>query len=83
MKHLKKEKHLLKVGLAQIAPVWLDKDSTLDRIVRTLVDGGEKGCELVVFGEGLLPTWVFCMVVKRKLVRIRHILFYWNIFGAR
>lgn len=59
MKHLKKEKHLLKVGLAQIAPVWLDKDSTLDRIVRTLVDGGEKGCELVVFGEGLLPGYPF------------------------
>lgn len=59
MKYSKKEKHLLKIGLAQIAPVWLDKNSTLDRIVKTLVDAGEKGCELVVFGEGLLPGYPF------------------------
>jgi hypothetical protein len=37
----------------------------------------------VSFGEGLLPTWVLCIVVKRKIVRIRQVLCYWNIFGAR
>ena len=37
----------------------------------------------VPFGEGLLPTWVSCIVAKRKSVRIRKVLCYWKIFGAR
>ena len=37
----------------------------------------------VPFGEGLVPTWVPCIVAKGKLVRIRKFLCYWNIFGAK
>ncbi len=49
----------LKVGLAQIAPVWLNKEKTLDRISDTLSDAAATGCELVVLGEGLLPGYPF------------------------
>ena len=37
----------------------------------------------VPFREGLLPTWVLCIVAKGKFVRIRKVLCYWNRFGAR
>ncbi|NVJ84833.1 MAG: carbon-nitrogen hydrolase family protein [Algoriphagus sp.] len=50
------ENHL-KVALAQIAPVWLDKTATLDKVKTAIRDAGEKGCELIVFGEGLVPGY--------------------------
>ncbi len=49
----------LKVALAQIAPVWLDKHRTLDKIKASLAEAGAKACELVVFGEGILPGYPF------------------------
>jgi nitrilase len=51
--------HLINVALAQIAPVWLDKKATLDKILVTLVDAKKQDAELVVFGEGLLPSYPF------------------------
>ncbi len=47
----------LKVGLAQLAPVWLDKKGTLEKIVQVIHEAGQKGIELLVFGEGLLPGY--------------------------
>lgn len=49
--------HLLNVGLAQIAPVWLDKASTLQRILQSIQEAATKKTELLVFGEGLLPGY--------------------------
>ena len=49
--------HLLKVGLAQIAPVWLDKAKTVERICHTIEEAAGKNTELLVFGEGLLPGY--------------------------
>lgn len=49
----------LHIGIAQIAPVWLNKALTLDKIKSYIVDAGKKKCELVVFGEGLLPGYPF------------------------
>lgn len=49
----------LKVALAQISPVWLNKIKTLDKIKTFISEAGAKGCELVVFGEGLLPGYPF------------------------
>jgi predicted amidohydrolase len=51
--------HLINVALAQIAPVWLDKKATLDKILVTLVDAKKQDAELVVFGERLLPGHPF------------------------
>ena len=47
----------LVVGLAQLAPVWLDKESTLGKIVETIHKAGQKGVDLLVFGEGFLPGY--------------------------
>ena len=49
----------IKVALAQISPVWLDKKSTLEKILSTLEEAVKENAELVVFGEGLLPGYPF------------------------
>jgi len=49
----------LKVALAQIAPVWLDKKKTAEKIKATLREAGSNHCELIVFGEALLPGYPF------------------------
>jgi nitrilase len=49
----------LKVALAQISPVWLNKERTLEKIITAIEDAGKQQCELVVFGEGLLPGYPF------------------------
>jgi nitrilase len=54
-----KESHLLKIGLAQISPVWLNKDKTREKIRSYLEQAGKEACELVVFGEALLPGYPF------------------------
>ena len=45
----------LKIGISQIAPVWLNKHQTTLKIIAQIDEAGAQGCQLVVFGEGLLP----------------------------
>ncbi|MBT8321190.1 MAG: carbon-nitrogen hydrolase family protein [Eudoraea sp.] len=49
----------LKVGLAQIAPVWLNKAATMQKIVQCMEAAASKKAELLVFGEALLPGYPF------------------------
>lgn len=49
----------LYVGLAQIAPVWLDKTATLDKVIDMLFHAKDMGCQLVAFGEALVPGYPF------------------------
>jgi len=49
----------LKVGLAQISPVWLDKGKTIEKIKAFISLAGEKKCNLIVFGESILPGYPF------------------------
>ena len=53
------ESNLLKLGLAQIAPVWLNKELTLEKIRTYIEKAGSQACDLVVFGEALLPGYPF------------------------
>ena len=53
----------LKVGLAQISPVWLNKAGTLDKILQCMSEAGTSGCDLVVFGEALLPGYPFWLAL--------------------
>ncbi len=50
---------LLTVGLAQIAPVWLHRIKTTEKIVEYIRLAGKKECDLVCFGEALLPGYPF------------------------
>lgn len=47
----------LSVALAQISPVWLNKNKTLQKIEATIEQAGKKNCELIAFGEALLPGY--------------------------
>jgi predicted amidohydrolase len=49
----------LRVGIAQIAPVWLDRDATIDKVCTWIEGAARDGCELVAFGEALVPGYPF------------------------
>ena len=53
----------LNVAMAQIAPVWLDKQATLKKVEQAIVEASEKGAELIVFGEGLIPGYPFWLAL--------------------
>ncbi len=49
----------LKVGVAQISPVWLNKELTRNKILNYIEKAGSENCDLVVFPEALLPGYPF------------------------
>jgi len=53
----------LKIALAQIAPVWLDKTATLQKVERSILEASKQNCELIVFGEGLVPGYPFWLAL--------------------
>ncbi|MBX2828760.1 MAG: carbon-nitrogen hydrolase family protein [Flavobacteriaceae bacterium] len=53
----------LKVALAQIAPVWLDKAGTLQKIEDQIHEAGKNKSDLIVFGEGILPGYPYWLAL--------------------
>jgi nitrilase len=49
----------LKIGFAQIAPVWLDRKATLAKVVRAIHEAADQGAGVVGFGECLVPGYPF------------------------
>jgi nitrilase len=49
----------LTVGLAQIAPVWLDRDATLAKVIDWIGKAAAQDCGFVAFGEALAPGYPF------------------------
>lgn len=49
----------LTVALAQIAPVWLDREQTIAKVVVKIREAAAADCRLVVFGEALVPGYPF------------------------
>jgi nitrilase len=49
----------LNVAVAQIAPVWLDRSRTLEKILAYVEQADAQDCQLAVFGEALLPGYPF------------------------
>ena len=47
------------VGLAQIAPIWLQRDATLEKVIAWIGDAAARDCDLVAFGEALVPGYPF------------------------
>lgn len=56
------EKQTLKIGLAQFAPVWMNRQKTLEKALKYAEDAADQGCELVVLGGeacvGGYPYWL-------------------------
>lgn len=53
----------LKVALAQLAPVWLDKQATLNKVKDAIKEASKEKAELIVFGEGLIPGYPFWLAL--------------------
>ena len=55
--------NILKIAMAQIAPVWLDKLATLEKVEQSIKEAAKQDCELIVFGEGLIPGYPFWLAL--------------------
>ncbi|MBF9050146.1 carbon-nitrogen hydrolase family protein [Roseobacter sp. HKCCD9010] len=51
------ESDRLAVGIAQIAPIWLNRAATLEKVMAATTEAADAGCDLVVFGEALVPGY--------------------------
>jgi nitrilase len=55
--------NILKIAMAQIAPVWLDKLATIEKVEQFIIEAAKEKCELIVFGEGLIPGYPFWLAL--------------------
>ena len=53
------QSNLLSVGLAQIAPHWLNRARTVEKVATWVERAADAGCGLVAFGEALVPGYPF------------------------
>jgi nitrilase len=53
----------LQVALAQISPVWLNKNKTLDKVKTAMLEAYKEKAQLIIFGEGLLPGYPFWLAL--------------------
>lgn len=55
-------KNIIKVAAAQLTPVFLNKEETVEKACKAIIDAGEHGCKLIVFPEVFIPgypDWVW------------------------
>lgn len=53
------ENFTITIGLAQIVPVWFDREKTLAKVCDRINEAAAAGCNLVAFGETLVPGYPF------------------------
>lgn len=53
------EKKSLTIALVQIAPIWLQRDATIAKVIDWIGKGAKENCELIIFGEALVPGYPF------------------------
>ena len=49
----------VKVAAAQVAPVFMDKEATIDKACRTIEEAGKEGAQLLVFSETFVPGYPY------------------------
>ncbi|MFP3951009.1 MAG: carbon-nitrogen hydrolase family protein [Candidatus Bathyarchaeia archaeon] len=49
----------VKVAAAQVAPVFMDKEASIDKACRTIEEAGRSGARLVVFSETFIPGYPY------------------------
>jgi nitrilase len=52
----------IKIAAAQLSPIFLNKDKTVDKACKAILEAGGKGAELIVFPEAYIPgypDWVW------------------------
>lgn len=53
----------MKVGLGQIASVWLNKEKTVLKVIDYISQAAKEKCDLVIFGEAVLPAYPFWLSI--------------------
>lgn len=53
------ENSKLTIGIAQIAPVWFDREKTLAKVCERVTEAAAANCDLVAFGEAIVPGYPF------------------------
>lgn len=51
------------VAMAQLAPVWLNKQATLEKTKEAMLYAARQKADLIVFGEGFLPGYPFWLAL--------------------
>ncbi|KON31240.1 hypothetical protein AC482_01450 [miscellaneous Crenarchaeota group-15 archaeon DG-45] len=49
----------VKVAAAQVAPVFMDKEATIDKACRAIEEAGRAGARLIVFSETFIPGYPY------------------------
>jgi len=49
----------LTVGLAQMTPIWLNREATIDKVCSYIADASTQSCDMIAFGEALVPGYPF------------------------
>ncbi|MEJ2003988.1 MAG: carbon-nitrogen hydrolase family protein [Cyclobacteriaceae bacterium] len=49
----------LRAGLVQMAPIWLNKESTISKMLSFIDEAAGDGCKITAFSEALLPGYPF------------------------
>lgn len=55
---------IIKAAAAQIAPVYMDRDGTVNKICQTIQEAADNGAQLVVFPETIIPGYPYWAMVK-------------------
>src|SRR5256885_14799594 len=64
-------RHMIKIAAVQAAPVFLDRDATVDRVCARIAEGAAAGAKLVVFPESFVPgypDWVWTVPAGRGAI---------------
>lgn len=57
--------HHIKVAMAQLAPVWLNKTATLAKAKEAMLEAANQKADLIVFGEGFIPGYPFWLALTQ------------------
>lgn len=58
-----KDESTIRVALAQISPVWLHREATINKIIASIEAAANDLADLIVFGEALLPGYPFWLAL--------------------
>jgi len=53
---------IIKVAAAQLSPIFLNKEKTIDKACKAILEAGENGADLIVFPEAFIsgyPDWIW------------------------
>ena len=56
---MKDLKDTCRIALVQAGPVMFDKDATIDKACKEIIEAGNNGAELIVFPESYIPCYPF------------------------